>query len=947
MTISLPAKSEPDLPVTMSAPITPAQFYGGPGLRRSSRSKTTLFSSVEKVPRKRSASTNPVADTSVKVLKKQKLEEKKANTVLVHEKRATRDVAMGTWLRAHRDYFEPLLPSVSTIEPFLASRTSAAPVKFHSLQVQPDDIKGGEMKDYQLHGLSFLVYMYKNGMNCILGDEMGLGKTLQTLSLFAYIKQHSSSHDAPHLVICPLSVLSSWEAEAARWLPSMRTLRFHGPSVQRTMIKKTFLEKSFDIVLTTYEAFSVELSWFKSRRWNYCVLDEGHKIKNSGTLVAQNLQSIGSLYRLILTGTPVQNNLVEVWGLLHFLYPNIFTVKTEQKFLESFDLGRGIYDVPFLGAVQKLLSVIMLRRTKSVVSVDVPPRDEVTVFIPLTEAQRFWHYRLFHRIDIVDLEQIFDPQLEVDSRAANEGRREVLSHLLNDVHNRTTQDKKLWQRLSFILMQLRMLCDHPYLLPDAQPDPYTNGEHVVASSSKMIAIDKILADVLPKGERVIIFSQWTGMLDLLEDFMTLRNIRFARLDGSTCRPRRNLDIRLFQRENSPYQVFLISTQAGGLGINLTKAQNVIVCDSSWNPQNDLQAIARAHRIGQTKTVKVYRLICRGSVEDQMLDRLRRKLFLSLKIMDGDSSSSENASLGLTELKDILRKGSSALSSSDDGMNLSRFLDASLSDILDVSRAREDARDAKLKQTTEEDESAVSKDLVLSAEEEERQLLSGIAQVKCRLFEGKVVEKATHVESIALESNIQKRARSNNTVTISGMTFIVDGPSPDDIQEKAQQRQRDMIEAKKAKKKKRQWENEDWCIHCREGGELVTCDHCPRVFHAECYGISQSEANKKAFLVCRQHSCCECSRSTAQSGGMLYKCRTCPRAFCEDCLPDEINDVGDTLPEYQLLNYGPTPTSFYIQCHYCDIQAKEDPVWWSEWQAEIAKAEKEVKKVLGK
>ncbi|KAK0451185.1 P-loop containing nucleoside triphosphate hydrolase protein [Desarmillaria tabescens] len=946
--MTIPVPTESDLLVTTSAPIPPSHFYGESGsVRRSSRPKTSLFSSVTKMPRKRSASTNLGTDTSMKILKKQKLEEKKANTVLVHEKRVARDIAMGNWLRANRDYFEPLLPSITTFEHYLGPGTSGAPVKFHSLQVQPNDIKGGEMKDYQLHGLSFLVWMYKNGMNCILGDEMGLGKTLQTLSLFAYIKENSSSHDDPHLVICPLSVLSSWEAEAARWLPSMRTVRFHGPSAQRTMIKKTFLENSFDIVLTTYDAFSAEVSWFKSRRWTYCVLDEGHKIKNSGTQVAQNLQSIGSLYRLVLTGTPVQNNLVEVWGLLHFLYPNIFTAKTEQKFLESFDLSKGIYDVPFLGAVQKLLSVIMLRRTKSVVSVDVPPRDETTVFIPLTEAQRFWHYRLLYRIDMVDLEQIFDPQLELDNKTANEGRREVLSHLQNDVNNGTTQDKKLWQRLSFILMQLRMLCDHPYLLPDAQPDPYTKGEHIVASSSKMIAIDKILADVLPKGERVIIFSQWTGMLDLLEDFMVLRNIRFARLDGSTTRPRRNLDIKLFQREKSPYQVFLISTQAGGLGINLTKAQNVIMCDSSWNPQNDLQAIARAHRIGQTKTVKVYRLICRGSVEDQMLDRLRRKLFLSLKIMDGDSSSSENPSLGLTELKDILRKGSSALSSSDDHMNLGRFLDASLSDILGASRAREDARDAKMKQNAGKDDSAIAKDLVLSAEEEERQLLSGIAQVKCRLFEGNIVEKAKHVEDIVPKLSTQKRARNDNTVTISGMTFIVDGPSPEDIQERAQQRQRDIMEVKKAKKKKRQWENEDWCVHCREGGELVTCDHCPRVFHAECYGISQREANKRAFLVCKQHSCCECSRSTAQSGGMLYRCRTCPRAFCEDCLPDEINDVGDVLPEYQLLNYGQTPTAFYIQCHFCDIQAKEDPTWWSEWQVEIAKAEKEVNKSLGK
>ncbi|KAK0200570.1 P-loop containing nucleoside triphosphate hydrolase protein [Desarmillaria ectypa] len=696
MIVRLPAESESDLHVTTSAPINPAQLYGESSVRRSSRPKTSLFSSVTKMPRKRSASTNMGTDASVKILKKQKFEEKKANTVLVHERRAVRDVAMG--------------------------------------------------------------------MNCILGDEMGLGKTLQ---------ENSSIHDAPHLAVCLLSVLSSWEAvKATRWLPSTRTLRFHGPSAQRTILKKTFLENFFDIVLTTYDAFSVEVSWFKSRRWTYCVLDEGHKIKNSGTQVAQNLQSIGSLYRLVLTGTPVQNNLVEVWGLLHFLHPNIFRAKTEQKFLESFDLSKGIYDVLFLGAVQKFLSVIVLRRTKSVVSVDVPPRDEVTVFIPLIETQRFWHCRLFPLARLL---------------------------VLGDIYISS------------------------YLLPDAQPDPYAKGEHIVASS-KMIAIDKILADVLPKGERVIIFS----------DFMTLRNIRFARLDGSTTRPRRNLDIKLFQREKS---LFLISTQAGGLGTNLTKAQNVIMCDSSWNPQNDLQAIARAHRIGQTKG--------EGSVEDQMLDRLRRKSILTLKIMEGDSSS-ENASLRPNELKGILRKGSSALSSSNDHMNLDRFLDAYISDIVGASRVREDARDAEMKQNAGENDSAAAKGLVLSAEEEERQLLSGMAQVKCRLFEGNVVEKGKHVEDIVPKLSAQKRARNNNTVTIK-------------------------------------------CLSCQ----------------------------------------------------------TCPRAFCEDCLPDEINDVGDVLPEYQLSNYGQTPTSFYIQCHFYDMQAKEDPSWWSKWQVEITKAEKEVNKALGK
>ncbi|KAG7443777.1 uncharacterized protein BT62DRAFT_921713 [Guyanagaster necrorhizus] len=284
-------------------------------------------------------------------------------------------------------------------------------------------------------------------------------------------------------------------------------------------------------------------------------------------------------------------------------------------------------------------------------------------------------------------------------------------------------------------------------------------------------------DILSKREKVLIFSQWMSSNE--KNHICCNQLQY--MGGYLC-------------FLIAYQVFLILTQAGGLGINLTRVQNIMLCDSSWNPQNDLQGIAWAHRISQTKMVK---------------DCLWRKLFLSLKIMDGDSSSSENASLGLTELKDILQKGS------------------------------KDARDAKMKQNIGEDESAVAKDLVLSAEEQEKQLLSGIMQVKCWLFEGNVIEHMDNTVS-ELTLSTQKRTRSNNKVTISGTTFIVDGPS---LEDKAPQRQRDMMEAKKAKNKKRQRENKNWCIHCRDGGELVTCAHCPR----ECYGISQREASRKCHF----------------------------------------------------------------------------------------------------
>ncbi|THU84851.1 hypothetical protein K435DRAFT_970985 [Dendrothele bispora CBS 962.96] len=930
--MAIPIQTAPILP--SPSPITTSITVStSHEVRRSSRDKSTrVLEHTQPKQRKRKRSMNMKGLET----KKLKMDEKKANTQIAHGQKSERDLRRNLWLLRHRAIFQCLAPNSTRFFDNIQDNGQEALsyTPFHELEEQPKLINNstGMMKDYQLYGLSYLVYMYKNGMNCILGDEMGLGKTLQTLSLFAYIAETQKGLVDPHLVICPLSVLSSWESEAARWLPSMKTVRFHGSESERKRLRTTLKNAKYDILVTTYEVYMREDSWFKSRRWTYVVLDEGHKIKNAGTQVSQSVQYLGAMYRLVLTGTPVQNNLVELWGLVHFLFPYIFTPETERRFLESFDMTRGTYASDFLNAAEQLLSVIMLRRTKANVDIDVPPRVEQTVFIPLTEMQRYWTYQILTGLDKVNLENIFNPAIEFQEAAANEGRQEAMKLLEIQMNNQ--KGNAQYNKLMSLLMKLRQICDHPYIVRGVEPDPYHIGEHVVAASSKLITIDKILADVLPKGEKVLIFSQWSKMLDMLEDMMHLRSIEYARLDGTTSRPRRTLDIKLFQHEKSTIQVYLISTRAGGLGINLTKASTVIMADSDWNPQNDLQAIARAHRIGQTKTVHVYRLICGGSVEDQMLDRIRRKLFLSVKLMGSDSAaSSEDAGIKSSELLDILRKGSSVLVGSSDNLDLQTFIDAPISTILETSKSREQARDAKLK--NDMNETNVDEDserLLRDAQEEEKRLLSGVAQVKCRFFDGKYFERKREGDIPEEWKQLDKRVRHNNLRMIDGLNYIVDGPI---------EVIRHPEPTPKKPKKTKEWE--DYCLHCRDGGELYLCNFCPRVFHHQCRDLSKAEASK-SIGTCSQHACCVCSRGTGDAGGLLFRCRTCPNAFCEDCLPEPFEPIGDILPEFSILHHGQQDSAYYIYCSECMAERDSNSAWWRGWQKELAKAEKGLAKL---
>lgn len=397
------------------------------------------------------------------------------------------------------------------------------------------------MKPYQLSGLSFLVYLHRNGLSGILGDEMGLGKTLQTLSLIQYLKENrkqsaSHSENRPCLVVCPLSVLSSWIAEARKWTPDLKVLRFHGPIKERDRLKKVAAgeedmygnqtqrarrkkndrrtaagkplidldsdveevldERGVDLVVTTYEGFLAEQGWFKRAFvWSYVVLDEGHKIKNDISLISKSLQGLGAEYRLILTGTPLQNNLVELWALLRWLYPEVFSDNSAELFKTSFDLTKGKVSTTVMDDARRLLELIMLRRMKNSPGVDLnlPPKTDVLLFVPLTPMQRFWYTRLLTRADQGLLEELFQGAQQKESMALKQEAQTNTSWQNKDVEElealekgcgsagagmeweeskeimrqaieQEQQDeskKSAWRKLMNILMQLRKVFDYP------------------------------------------------------------------------------------------------------------------------------------------------------------------------------------------------------------------------------------------------------------------------------------------------------------------------------------------------------------------------------------------------------------------------------------------------------------------------------------------------------
>ena len=487
----------------------------------------------------------------------------------------------------------------------------------------PAFIKNGQMRDYQVDGLNWLVSLHENGISGILADEMGLGKTLQTISFLGYLR-HICGTTGPHLITVPKSTLDNWKREFEKWTPEVNVLVLQGAKEERhELINDRLIDEKFDVCVTSYEMILREKSHLRKFAWEYIIIDEAHRIKNEESSLAQNMRTFSSRNRLLITGTPLQNNLHELWALLNFLLPDIFGDS------EAFDswFSRQNEDPDLVvKQLHKVLSPFLLRRVKSDVEKSLLPKKEVNLYIPMSDMQITWYKKILEK--------------DIDAVNGASGNRESKTRLLN------------------IVMQLRKCCNHPYLFDGAEPGPpYTTDEHLINNAGKMLMLDKILNRMKKQGSRVLIFSQMSRVLDILEDYCVFRDHKYCRIDGSTAHEDRIAAIDEYNSPGSDKFIFLLTTRAGGLGINLTSADIVILFDSDWNPQADLQAMDRAHRIGQTKQVVVFRFVTEQAIEEKVLERAAQKLRLDqLVIQEGRAQQAAKAAASKGELLTMIQHG---------------------------------------------------------------------------------------------------------------------------------------------------------------------------------------------------------------------------------------------------------------------------------------------------
>ncbi|XP_045079926.1 chromodomain-helicase-DNA-binding protein 6-like isoform X7 [Coregonus clupeaformis] len=541
------------------------------------------------------------------------------------------------------------------------------PDKWQKLDRSKDYRSGNQLREYQLEGMNWLLFNWYNRKNCILADEMGLGKTIQSITFL--FEMFSMGLRGPFLIIAPLSTITNWEREFRTWT-EINVIVYHGSQISRQMIHQYEMYHKdqqgnivlggykFHGVITTFEMIMADCPELKKIHWRCVIIDEAHRLKNRNCKLLEGLKLMNLEHKVLLTGTPLQNSVEELFSLLNFLEPLQFP--SESLFLEEFGDLKTEEQVKKL---QAILKPMMLRRLKDDVEKNLAPKEETIIEVELTNMQKKY-YRA-----------ILEKNFTFLAKGANQHN---MPNLINT------------------MMELRKCCNHPYLIKGAEekildsfrkthsPDAWDfQLQAMIQAAGKLVLIDKLLPKLIAGGHKVLVFSQMVRCLDILEDYLIQRRYTYERIDGRVRGNLRQAAIDRFCKVDSDRFVFLLCTRAGGLGINLTAADTCIIFDSDWNPQNDLQAQARCHRIGQSKAVKVYRLITRNSYEREMFDKASLKLGLDKAVLqDINRKGSLNGAQQMTkiEVEDLLRKGAygALMDEEDEG---SKFCEEDIDQIL--------------------------------------------------------------------------------------------------------------------------------------------------------------------------------------------------------------------------------------------------------------------------
>ncbi|XP_017301972.1 ATP-dependent helicase brm isoform X3 [Diaphorina citri] len=478
----------------------------------------------------------------------------------------------------------------------------------------------GKLKEYQIKGLEWMVSLYNNNLNGILADEMGLGKTVQTIALLTYLMEKKKNL-GPYLVIVPLSTLSNWVLEFEKWAPSANVVAYKGSPLARRALQGRMKNSKFNVLLTTYEFIIKDKSVLSKIQWKCMIIDEGHRMKNHHCKLTQTLNTFyNSSHRVLLTGTPLQNKLPELWALLNFLLPSIFKSCStfEQWFNAPFaTTGEKVElneeeTILIIRRLHKVLRPFLLRRLKKEVESQLPEKVEYIIKCDMSGLQKLLYQHLHNR-----------------------------GILLTDGSEKGKTGEGGARALKNTIVQLRKLCNHPFMFQNieekycqhiGQNNTVVSGPDIYRTSGKFELLDRILPKFKETKHRVLMFCQMTQLMTILEDYFIWRDFSYLRLDGTTKSEDRGELLRKFNEPESKYFIFLLSTRAGGLGLNLQAADTVIIFDSDWNPHQDLQAQDRAHRIGQKNEVRVLRLITVNSVEERILAAARYKLNMDEKVI---------------------------------------------------------------------------------------------------------------------------------------------------------------------------------------------------------------------------------------------------------------------------------------------------------------------------